>query len=155
MLISNNLRLREKYLETKIVCIDRNPADLLRVQSILDSHFELVLISDPTFALREMLASPPRALLFGTDIGGIGAVKLVRHLSEANPSLLNRSLVMTTKEQQSEAQLLFDEGAAGLLLKPLNPDSLFTAVRAVLARAKADKLNVQASNQLHFSPGVV
>lgn len=132
-------------MENKIVCIDRSPRDLLRVQSILDSHYDVTLISDATFGLKEIIASPPRVLLLGTDIPGMGALELVQHLAQAYPTLLSRALILSTKEQLTAAQILFDEGAAGLVHKPLDPDNLFNAVREVFIRAGADHISYHRS----------
>lgn len=151
----NDLRNMENTLRNKIVCIDRSPADLLRVQSILDSHFDAVLLSDPTFALKELLDTPPRILLLGTDLGGIGALSLITQISEHEPALLARSLIMAESHQQHKAQILLDEGLAGILNKPLVPDDTIAMIKALLARIKSSELAQRATDRLDRNRYVV
>lgn len=142
-------------MRNKIVCIDRSPADLLRVQSILDSHFEVVLLSDPTFALKEFLATPPRVLLIGTELGGIGALSLITQIAEHEPALLNRILIMAEHHQQHKAQILLDEGLAGILNKPLVPDGTIAMVKALVARVKSNELAEIATERRELNHFIV
>ena len=129
-----------------VFCIDRNPVDLQCVQSILDSRYTVVCMSDATLALRQILTIQPDLILLGTDTNGMGSMELVSHLAKSEPRLLNKLIVLTDDKQLAEAKLLTSEGACAMVQKPLIHDELIFTVQAMFARLSS---SVLSSRQLH------
>lgn len=142
--------LHGELLRKTIFCIDSSPVDLLRVQSILDSRYTLVCMSDATLALREILTAPPDLILLGTETRGIGSVTFVKQMGESDPGLLDRLIVLAHEAQLVKAKTLTSEGACATVQKPLIPDELMFAVQAMFARLSSRTLSSLALHQYYM-----
>jgi len=118
----------------RIYCIDSNPADLASLQVILGGRYQLLLLTDPSYAFREILMNQPNLLLVDQEVRGIGALQFIKRINSAEPSLMQRTLLITKDPNAAEVKAITDMGCSGVLLKPYNADLILTSVKMVISR---------------------
>lgn len=123
----------------RIYCIDSNPADLARLQATLGGRYQLLLLTDPSYAFREILMNQPNLVLVDQAVRGIGALQFIKRINSAEPSLMQRTLLITNDPNEAEVKAIMDMGCAGMLLKPYNADHVLTSVKMVISRPNTYK----------------
>ncbi len=123
----------------KLLYVDDDEAlrDLVQLSLSLDSDIEIHTADSGAKALAILPALAPDAVLLDVmmpDLDGPGVLRAMR----ADPDLAKLPIIfVTARALPEECQRLLDIGAAGVIIKPIDPIGFAGQVRGCLAGAHA------------------
>jgi DNA-binding NarL/FixJ family response regulator len=118
----------------RILIVDDHPIVRQGLRTFLELKDDLTVIGEAsggTEALDVIAGSVPDVVLMDLVMPGGDGITAIRRLREEQPSV--RVLVLTSFGQDSDVYSALEAGAAGYLLKDVDPESLAAAIRDVRA----------------------
>jgi two-component system, chemotaxis family, chemotaxis protein CheY len=118
-------------MSRKILVVDDSGLARRRVRSILEpAGFEVLEAEDGMAALESYFVAKPDIVLLDLVMKGMYGLEVLQRLREIDPAV--RVIVVSADVQTSSHELVAAGGAAGFLVKPVDPNEVLTLVRATL-----------------------
>ena len=115
----------------KILVVDDSGLARRRARTILESAgFEVIEAEDGIAALESYFVSKPDVVLLDLVMKGMYGLEVLQRLREMDPSA--RVIVVSADVQTSSHELSAQSGAAGFLVKPVDPNEVLSLVRSTL-----------------------
>ena len=118
-------------MSRKILIVDDSGLARRRARSILESAgFEVIEAEDGMAALERYFVAKPDIVLLDLVMKGMYGLEVLARLREMDPTA--RVIVVSADVQTSSHELVAQGGAAGFLVKPVDPNEVLTLVRSTL-----------------------
>jgi two-component system chemotaxis response regulator CheY len=118
-------------MNRKVLVVDDSGLARRRARGILESAgFEVIEAEDGIAALESYFVAKPDLVLLDLVMKGMYGLEVLQRLRELDPSA--RVIVVSADVQTSSHDLVTQEGAAGFLVKPVDPTEVLTLVRSTL-----------------------
>jgi two-component system chemotaxis response regulator CheY len=115
----------------KVLVVDDSGLARRRARNILESAgFEVIEAEDGIAALESYFVAKPDLVLLDLVMKGMYGLDVLTKLREMDPSA--RVIVVSADVQTSSHELVVQGGAAGFLVKPVDPNEVLTLVRSTL-----------------------
>lgn len=115
----------------KVLVVDDSGLARRRARAILEpAGFEVIEAEDGMAAIESYFLAKPDVVLLDLVMKGMYGLEVLERLREMDPSA--RVIVVSADVQTSSHELVAQGGAAGFLVKPVDPGEVLTLVRSTL-----------------------
>jgi two-component system, chemotaxis family, chemotaxis protein CheY len=118
-------------MSRKVLVVDDSGLARRRARGILESAgFEVIEAEDGIAAIESYFVAKPDIVLLDLVMKGMYGLEVLAKLREMDPGA--RVIVVSADVQTSSHELVAQGGAAGFLVKPVDPNEVLTLVRSTL-----------------------
>lgn len=115
----------------RVLVVDDSGLARRRARAILEgAGFEVIEAEDGMAALESYFVSKPDVVLLDLVMKGMYGLEVLQRLREIDPQA--KVIVVSADVQTSSHELVAQGGAAGFLIKPVDPNEVLTLVRSTL-----------------------
>lgn len=115
----------------RVLVVDDSGLARRRVRGILEpAGYEVLEAEDGMAALESYFVSKPDIVLLDLVMKGMYGLEVLQRLRELDPAA--RVIVVSADVQTSSHELVAQGGAAGFLVKPVDPNEVLALVRTTL-----------------------
>ena len=119
-------------MTAKVLIVDDSGLARRNLRQILEpAGYEVVEADDGLVALERYFLERPDVVLLDLVMKGMYGLDVLKKLRELDPAA--RVLVVSADVQTSSHDLVEEAGAKGFVNKPVDPDEILRALRAVVA----------------------
>lgn len=129
-----------------VVLIDDDPDALMFIEAVIDQalpNAETVAMRDPHAALALIQSRRPDLIITDLQMPGLGGIELTAAMRRRAKTRDIPIVVLTGIGGAEDWKRLRELGAAHLLLKPIDPDSLHDVVRRAVRKRDGDRTTVR------------
>jgi two-component system chemotaxis response regulator CheY len=115
----------------RVLIVDDSGLARRRARAILEGGgYEVIEAEDGMAALESYFVSKPDVVLLDLVMKGMYGLEVLQRLREMDPQA--KVIVVSADVQTSSHELVAQGGAAGFLVKPVDPNEVLTMVRTTL-----------------------
>jgi two-component system chemotaxis response regulator CheY len=115
----------------RILVVDDSGLARRRARSILEgAGFEVLEAEDGIAALESYFVAKPDVVLLDLVMKGMYGLDVLSKLRQMDPAA--KVIVVSADVQTSSQELVADAGAAGFVIKPIEPDEILALVNTTL-----------------------
>ena len=115
----------------RVLIVDDSGLARRRARAILEEGgYEVIEAEDGMAALESYFVSKPDVVLLDLVMKGMYGLEVLQRLREMDPQA--KVIVVSADVQTSSHELVAEGGAAGFLVKPVDPNEILTMVRSAL-----------------------
>ena len=120
-------------MSNTVLVVDDSGLARRRVRSILEAAgYAVIEAEDGMSALERYFVAKPDLVVLDLVMKGMYGLDVLRKLKEMDPSA--RVIVVSADVQTSSHEMVEKAGAAGFLMKPVDPEEVLAVVRTTLER---------------------
>jgi len=118
----------------KILIVDDSPAQVLTLKNLIENWgYEAISAENGDRALEIARQEVPDVILMDVVMPGMSGFQATRKLSKDLATRKIPVIFVSTKDGEADRIWGMRQGAAAYVTKPVNPDTLFTAISAAIA----------------------
>lgn len=141
----------EKYLDSKILVVDDEPANVFLLEGILEGEgYSAGSVSNGMDALKAVEADPPDVILLDLMMPGMSGFEVLDKLAEEEKTRDIPVVIISAKTDVEDVKVGLDRGAMDYIKKPINETDLLARLRTALRlKNKEDALKrmIRLKNQ--------
>lgn len=112
-----------------VLVVDDNEATCTLITALLQSEFAVEVVHDGHEAIAKLQTRPYAAILLDLLMPGTDGYAVLDYLHDHNRELLRNTIVVTASLARRELERVKAYDVCGVIAKPFEVDTLYTAVR--------------------------
>ena len=142
----------EKYLNSKILIVDDEPANIFFLKGLLtEEGYIVITASNGPECLEILKDNHPDVILLDIMMPGITGIEVLENILENNSTKNIPVIMVTAKTESTDVEEALDKGATEYIRKPINETELLARLRTTLRiKRHEDKLRDMLQSKKDF-----